>query len=163
MRLRKLENKDAGYMLEWMHDDNVVSNLAGNFASKQLEDCLAFIESSQDTSSDLNLAIVDESDEYMGTVSLKHINQAESFAEFAIAIRATAMGKGFSKYAMQEIIRIGKEDYRLERIYWCVATDNHRAVRFYDKNGYQRVENIPDSLKNLYSKKQLASFYWYQA
>ena len=107
MRLRPLEKKDAPLMLEWMHDADCVENLSANFASKTLEDCLGFIESSKDTSVHLNLAIADDADEYMGTASLKHIDRTASTAEFAIAMRRCAMGKGFSKYGMQRIIEIG--------------------------------------------------------
>lgn len=50
------------------------------------------------------------------------------------------MGKGFSAYGMQEIIRIGFEELGLNLIYWYVAQENSRAIRFYDKNGYKRIE-----------------------
>lgn len=163
MRLRKLMAKDAEHMLEWMHDQDVVKDLSGSFATKQLDDCKRFIEQAQDTNTDLNLAIVDDSDEYMGTVSLKHIDRENSFAEFAIAIRAKAMGHGYSSYGMKEIIRLGHEEYGLATIYWCVGDYNKRAIRFYDKNGYVRTTDVPDGLKTHYSKQQLDNFYWYKA
>ncbi len=163
MRLRKLMEKDAKYMLEWMHDNDVVKDLSGNFATKQLDDCIRFIEQAQDTSEDLNLAVVDDFDEYMGTISLKHIDQANSHAEFAVAIRSKAMGQGFSGYGMKEIIRLGHEQYGLASIYWCVGDYNKRAVKFYDKNGYKRTTDVPAGLKANYSKEQLDNFYWYKA
>ena len=43
----------------------------------------------------IHMAITDDNDEYMGTVSLKNINYIDSFAEFAITVRRTAMGKKF--------------------------------------------------------------------
>ena len=36
MRLRNLELKDATLMLEWMHDENVVGKLKGDFLEKTL-------------------------------------------------------------------------------------------------------------------------------
>ena len=44
MKLRKLEEKDAPLMLEWMHDPEVVADMRTNFADKTLEDCLSFIK-----------------------------------------------------------------------------------------------------------------------
>ena len=105
MRLRKLELKDAPLMLEWMHDETVVKDMQADCSSKTLEDCNHFILSSKDTRKNLHLAIVDENDEYMGTVSLKNIE--EDKAEFAITVRKNAMGKGYSRFGMREIIRIG--------------------------------------------------------
>lgn len=160
MKLRKLELKDAPLMLEWMHDESVVENLAANFGAKTLEDCQAFIAASQKDQENANLAIVDDDDEYMGTVSLKHISQENKNAEFAIAMRTCAMGKGFSKYGMAEIIRIGLEDMGLDEVYWCVSPVNKRAVRFYDKNEYPRVPH--DEIKCVgYTDDQIKEFIWY--
>ena len=137
MNLRKLELKDAPLMLEWMHDETVVKDMQADFSSKTLEDCNIFILSSKDTRKNLHLAIVDENDEYMGTVSLKNIE--EDKAEFAITVRKCAMGKGYSHFGMSEIIRIGFEKMNLSNIYWYVDKNNQRAIKFYDKNGYQRI------------------------
>lgn len=162
MRLRKLEQKDAKYMLEWMHDKSVVHHLNANFAAKGIDDCRKFIEASRNCNADLNMAIVDDDDIYMGTVSLKHIDIQEKTAEFAITIRKSAMGKGYSGYGMKEILRIGFEQLGLDSIVWCVSIENKRAIRFYDKNGYHRIENIPDLYTKYYSQEQQKSLIWYE-
>ena len=162
MNLRNLEIKDAPYMLEWMHDPSVIEYMNANFTEKTIEDCQNFIQYSNNQKKDVNLAIVDENDEYMGTVSLKHIDPREKNAEFAITIRKIAMGKGFSKFGMQEILKLGKEKYQLEKIIWCVSKENSRAVRFYDKSGYERIENIPENILEHYPKNMLPDLLWYQ-
>ena len=93
MKLRELRAKDAQLMLEWMHDPDVVKDLRRDFASKTLEDCLQFIQSSKNSKEDLHCAVVNDDDEYMGTVSLKHIRAGK--AEFGITVRSCAMGKGY--------------------------------------------------------------------
>ena len=105
MKLRKLEQRDAPLMLEWMHDPDVVGHLSTNFAEKTLDDCQRFIAWAKDTREDLHLAVADESDTYMGTVSLKHIHGGT--AEFAITFRACAMGKGYARFGMDAILRKG--------------------------------------------------------
>lgn len=159
MKLRKLEIKDASLMLRWMHDKSVVAHLGANFGEKTIEDCKNFIESSWTDKANLHLAVVDENDEYMGTVSLKHIDQQQGTAEFAITVRAEAMGKGFSRYAMAEMIRLGLEEVRLQKIYWCVSPDNLRAVRFYDKNGYARTTQVPEHISVAYPPEM--KLIWY--
>ena len=139
MELRKLEEKDAELMFEWMHDSSVVEHLQTDFESKTIEDCKAFIkDANNDNTTHLHMAIINDQDEYMGTVSLKNITKND--AEFAITIRKVAMGQGYSRYAMKEIIRIGFEELKLNRIYWCVNPNNKRAIRFYDKGGYMRTD-----------------------
>lgn len=158
MRLRALEKKDVPFMLEWMHNPSIVEFMFANFEDKTSDDCQQFIELSWIDKKNLHMAVVDEADEYMGTVSLKNI--CKDSAEFAIAVREKAMGKGFSKYAMQEIIRIGLEDMKLASIYWYVSSNNKRAIRFYDKNGYKRISS--DELKIWVNiPKYIGSYIWY--
>lgn len=159
MKLRPLEQRDAPLMLEWMHDPDVVYHLSSNFAAKTLADCQRFIVWANETREDIHVAIADEGDAYMGTVSLKHIH--DGTAEFAITVRACAMGKGYSRFGMDAILRRGIEELGLHSIYWCVSRHNARAVRFYDKNGYTRTESVPQSILSAYTPAQNADFIWY--
>jgi RimJ/RimL family protein N-acetyltransferase len=146
MKLRRLEEKDAPWMLEWMHDDSVVHDMGTDFSQKQLADCERFIAHSREEMKDIphaenvHFAIVDAEDTYMGTVSLKDIDHTKRNAEFAITVRKTAMGKGYSRYGMQEILKYGINELDLDCIYWCVNEANQRAVRYYHKNGYTLYE-----------------------
>ena len=167
MRLRKLETKDAQRMLEWMHDKSVVENLRTNFENKTLADCIEFIEKSGTEKESVNLAIVSDDDEYMGTVSLKDIDDEK--AEFAITVRSDAMGKGYSPYAMNEIIQLGFRQLGISEIYWCVDKRNARAVRFYEKNGWKSIDIYSDPLyaylkkKGSYTESQIDHFQWFMA
>lgn len=147
-------------MLEWMHDASVTEKLNTNFMSKTIDDCEDFIKLAQNTEFYMHLAIVDDKDMYMGTVSLKHINDKD--AEFAIVIRTCAMGKGYSTYGMKEIIRIALEELKLSRVFWCVSPENIIAIRFYDKNGYQRFSASGDEKIKGYSKEQIQYYFWYE-
>lgn len=157
MRLRNLEKKDAPLMLEWMHDRSVTERLRADFASKTIEDAEKFIELSKDSSRDLHLAVVSDDDEYMGTVSLKHIDSGS--AEFAITVRSSAMGHGYSWFGMDEIIKKAFQELDLECIYWCVSRDNTRAVRFYDKHNFNEALDIPKYVLNRY--EDMDNLKWY--
>lgn len=159
MKLRALEQRDAPLMLEWMHDESVVHHLGTNFMEKTMDDCRRFIDWAGSTREDLHLAVTDAQDTYMGTVSLKHIHGGT--AEFAITVRSCAMGKGYSRYGMAAILEKGLQELGLEAIYWCVSRHNARAVRFYDKNGYVRTQQVPQSILQAYTPEQNADFIWY--
>lgn len=143
MRLRKLMLKDAPLMLEWMHDESVVRYMQADFQLKTEDDCRKFISDSWEDQDNLHMAIVDNQDVYQGTVSLKHIT--DSSAEFAITIRASAMGKEISHAAMEQMLEVGFTRLHLSNIYWYVSPENARAIRFYDKNGYKRIVS-PENL-----------------
>lgn len=163
MYLRKLETKDAQFMFEWMNDVNVTSWLQKNFADKTISDCEIFVNEARNDKKNLHLAIVNDNDTYMGTVSLKNITDIS--AEFAITIRTEAMGKGYSKYAMSKIIRIGFEEYGLKIIYWYVLAENKRAIRFYDKNGYSKISlfDLKNKIELNGLQTDLNNFIWYYA
>ena len=161
MKLRMLEQKDAPFMLEWMHDDDVVKDHYANFKDKTLDDCKSFIAYSQKSETDLNLAIVSDDDEYLGTVSLKHIDKEGKTAEFAITVRKKTMGTGASAFGMKAILEKGINELGLDKIFWCVNEINARAVRFYDKNGYTRTDAVPSSILDAYTPEQNADFVWY--
>lgn len=157
MYLRRLELKDAPLMLSWMHDKSVVEKLKTNFASKTISDCENFIKASWEDKNNINLAVASDTDEYMGTVSLKHIEN--STAEFAITVRAEAMGKGYSWFGMESIIEKAFNEYGLESVYWCVSRANERAVRFYDKHNFHEALDIPSSVLERYS--DMTDLKWY--
>ena len=75
---------------------------------KTLEDCFEFIKTSSDESDNIHYAIVDDMDNYMGTVSLKNVSNDN--AEFAIVLHSKAIGKGKSpshRIRSRKIIFIG--------------------------------------------------------
>lgn len=163
MNLRKLELKDAPLMLEWMHDEAINSCFEKDFSSMSMTECSNFIEHTWSDKKNVHLAVTDENDVYMGTVSLKNIS--DGWAEFAISMRRKAMGTGIAHDAMDGIIKVGKEEHNLTNIYWNVLRSNIRAIRFYDKNGYKRAND--DELNNIlnmsggYSEELLNKLYWY--
>ena len=156
MHLRELKQEDAPLMLSWMHDQNVVGNMRGNFAAKTIDDCRAFIENSI-TDENIHLAIASDTDEYMGTVSLKNIEDGS--AEFAITVRAEAMGRGYSWFGMEEIIKKAFNELNLESVYWCVSRENIRAVRFYDKHNFHEILDVPERVLGRY--KGIDNLKWY--
>lgn len=161
LRLRILEIKDKFLMFEWMQDENIVEKMHADFKSKTLDDCDKFIRSSWESSDlGLHLAVVDEKDVYQGTVSLKHVHMDTASAEFAIVMRKCAMGNGSAIFAMRSMLDIGRTRLNLKNIYWCVGMDNLRAVRFYDKNGFQRIAAVPDYMISHY--KECRDLLWYE-
>ena len=93
----------------------------------------------------------------MGTVSLKNIEDDE--AEFAIAIRSCAMGKGYSKYAMEKCIQYAFQNMKLKKVYWYVSMNNMRAIRFYEKNGYQLYNGTKE--KGMLGLNNNITYKWY--
>ncbi|MCR4754916.1 MAG: GNAT family N-acetyltransferase [Lachnospiraceae bacterium] len=169
MKLRYLCDKDAPLMLEWMQDKELVKDLHKNFELMNIDNCRAFIQTANyETETDLHMAITDDNDEYMGTVSLKNIDKADRFAEFGIVTRRKVLGTGIAHDAMVDMLRKAYNELGLDRVCWCVSPDNIRALRFYDKNNYRRISIkdypiIYNSLCNdgTYSQADIDNYIWY--
>ena len=159
MKLRNLEIADAPFMLEWMKSPGITQHLNADFSSKTIEDCCSFILFSRNDSNNIHFAITSDKDEYMGTVSLKNVDRANKRAEFAIVVRDIAIGKGYSWFGMQEILRYAFFNLKLKSVYWCVSLNNKRACRFYDKHNFNEMVDIDESFRKRY--KDLNNLKWY--
>lgn len=136
LRLRSLEERDAPYMLEWMHDPETNRLFRANFAAFTEQDVLRFIEDAQTDGKSLHRACADADDEYLGTVSLKNIDRANADAEYAISFRKCARGTGAARFATGEILKIAFEELGIQRVYLNVLVENERANAFYRKCGF---------------------------
>ncbi|WP_165249314.1 GNAT family N-acetyltransferase [Adlercreutzia sp. ZJ141] len=145
--LRSLREEDAPGMLEWMHDPDVADKFRFDFMSMDEADALAFIRSSWDDNESIHLAVVGEDDGYLGTVSLKHVDVAQSCAEYAIAMVARSHGTGVALKATRDILALAFYSLDLHRVYLNVRADNGRALAFYNKAGFVREGAARSSLR----------------
>lgn len=136
MKLRKLEKKDAPFMLEWMHDPEINCNFRFNGFEQTLKSAEQYIEETRKDDKNHHFAIVDEEDQYLGTISLKKIDYKNQKAEYAICLRKEAQGKGFAYLATKKILDYGFIRLGLNRIYLNVLSENKKANRFYQKFGF---------------------------
>lgn len=139
MMLRKLEEKDAEGMLEWMHDSDIQRFLQFPMMSRTKDDVLEFIRTAEIYpfhGKNIHYAVVDESDEYLGTVSLKAVNMEAKNAEFGISFRKKAQGRGIAAQATRELLKKAFEDFGFERVYLCVFASNLKAIKLHEKIGF---------------------------
>lgn len=155
--LRKLEEKDAPFMLEWMHDTAINCNFQYPFSEMTIEKVIAFIENSSNEENK-HFAIVDEKDEYLGTISLKHISMKDRNAEYAIVTRRKSQGTGIAKLATAELLKYAFQELKLHKVYLNVLSENVRAQRFYEKCGFIQEGIAKDAVR---IKESYKSLIWY--
>lgn len=153
VRLRKLQEKDAPFMTEWMHDSEISQYFQKDMERITLEDARKFCREAGGTQhiedgTSVHYAIVEESaDEYLGTISLKEIDLQNRSAEYAVSTRKCAHGKGIAIQATGLILKEGFERLNLHRIYLNVLSENVRAVKFYEKVGFRFEGEFRDSVR----------------
>ncbi len=159
-RLRPLEDKDCNGMLEWMHDPAINYFYTDKIKNATSETVRMFVKSAGELQREgvtYHYAIVDASDEYMGTISLKDIETIKG-AEYAVSMRRACQGKGAASWATQEILRVAFEQLWLNRVYLNVLSDNQHANDFYVKNGF-RYEG--ESKNCIQIGNEIKSLKWY--
>lgn len=159
IHLRKLEEKDVPFMLEWMHDPSIACYFRFDAMSMTEEKCLEYIRTANSDDNSKHFAIADENDEYLGTISLKNIDHEKKEAEYAISTRKKAHGSGAAMIATNEILKIAFEDLGLNRVYLNVLKENGRANAFYQKVGFQFDYCEKQAIKINGEKKKLNWYY----
>lgn len=149
MILRTLKSKDVEGMFEWMHDPTVQQYFQRPMNKQSKCDILSFIESNEidigniksnvlsRDNNDLHFAVVDDYDDYCGTISLKNINFNNLNAEYAISMRKKTHGTGLALEATSELLKVAFIDLGLRKVYLNVLESNKRAVSFYEKVGFR--------------------------
>lgn len=161
MSLRKLKEKDVEGMLEWMHDPVIQKSFRFNTENKKKEDVLNFIRKAEVEPIDgksIHFAIVDENDEYLGTISLKNVDLTSQNAEFAISLRQKAQGKGIGTKATKELLNLAFNKFGLERVYLNVLSENEKAIHLYEKCGFIYEGEFR---KHLFLRGEYRSLKWY--
>lgn len=145
MQLRNLDIADAEGMYAWLSDDKVTSGLNGEYKDCLIQDAKNFIFESAHTSNEVHKAIVTDENDYVGTVSLRFINDPEETAELAIVVQSDFFGKGYAWFGVVSMLKYAFNSLKLHSVYWRVKSDNQRAIRFFQKHGFNSPDmDIPD-------------------
>lgn len=160
MRLRDLNLNDAKGMLNWFNDKIVTDYLHGDYDNLTIEDAKRFITEDSRRKDELHKAITTDEDEYVGTVSLRHIDLTEETAELAIVVQSRYFTKGYAWFAVSEMLKYAFNYLNLRGVYWRTHNKNSRAIHFFDKHGFNRPdEDLPKVIKNRHSNEK--NLVWY--
>lgn len=136
MNLRPLSGKDIPGILEWMQDPELNCYFRFNPDEVSVDSVADFVASSY-SKENKHYAVVDDQDVYLGTISLKNISPGDRNAEYAVSLRKKAIGTGAAEFATRELLRIAFMELGLNKVYLNVLAENVRAIRFYQKMGFE--------------------------
>jgi [ribosomal protein S5]-alanine N-acetyltransferase len=137
--LRPIEREDAPRLQEFINDPDVTRTLEMH-RPMNLQREEEFIASMGQNEKVIVLGIaLRDGDALIGTVSLRLGEAKDRRAEFGISIGAKdAWNQGHGTEATRLIVGYGFETLNLNRIYLRVYEYNARAIRAYEKAGFQR-------------------------
>lgn len=155
--IRELKKGDASGMIEWMTDPEISSCFRYDASKITLASCQKFIKSANDNPNCRHFAIVNNKDEYLGTVSLKNIDYVEGTAEFAIGTRRNVHGIGADATILA--LKVAFEELKLDKVYLNVYSENTRAQKCYLKVGFEFTQKEENAFEKDGISKDLN---WYE-
>ena len=139
VHLAPFRQEDSAILYGWLSDRSYRLESGGfGFVSRQQHD--AWFEGIQ-KSSDGAVALAvrrTEDEKLVGLVQLVNINRTYRNAELRIRLAPTLGGKGYGTQATRLLCEHAFKDINLHRVYLYVRASNGRAVRCYEKVGFQQ-------------------------
>ncbi len=143
IRLEYFERSDFNQLIEWVHDEQLMTNWAGSLFRFPLNEKSLdwYLENSNDLqTSDVLIykAVETATGAVVGHISLGSINRDEGSARISrVLVGNTAKrGSGICGGMMKAILKIGFEELQLHRISLGVYDVNTAAIRCYQKTGF---------------------------
>lgn len=134
---RPLELSDEPVLRRWFNDPDNWRTLERSYPINELRE-REYIEKLYKSPEDVSVGIViREQDRLVGCAGLHGMSIANRAATFGIVIGDREFqSHGFGTEATRLLLRLGFEEYNLNRIQLTVFADNARAVRVYERAGF---------------------------
>lgn len=139
--LRPLEERDMAAFAAGVNDTEVGlrAGYRWPFSVAQTRAWLEHLQESVRKADGFFFAVCELGDDrFVGTTWLKDVNWLDSNAELAIFMDRDHLGAGWGTDAQRTLLKFGFGTLGLERIWLTVDADNARAIRSYEKVGFQR-------------------------
>jgi RimJ/RimL family protein N-acetyltransferase len=140
VRLRALERDDVPTFVRWFNDPEVRHYLAAYLPMSMAQE-ERWLEARLDAKDEFFFvveALVDDVFTPIGTICLVGIDWKNSIANFGTMIgEKTYWGQGLGTEATRVLLRFAFEELNLHRVQLDVYDFNARAIRCYEKAGFQ--------------------------
>lgn len=136
--LRPVEADEATRIVPWFNDPEV-SRFLRRYRPLSVTEEVEFLQKLRGSDTELVLGIaLRETDDLIGTIGLNNIDARNRHAAFGIGIGDKQYwGKGYGTEATGLIIRHAFQTLNLNRLWLHVYEFNTRALRVYEKLGFQ--------------------------
>jgi UDP-4-amino-4,6-dideoxy-N-acetyl-beta-L-altrosamine N-acetyltransferase len=145
-RLRRIERDDIPTFVRWFADPEVREFLLLNRPISIAEEEQWFVQQLQSQNAEL-FAIETNDGIHIGNIGLHDINWLHRAAEMGIVIgHKQYWSKGYGSDAIRTLLRFAFDEMNLHRVQLTVYEDNARAIRAYEKCGFQHEGRLRDAV-----------------
>ncbi|HWI62822.1 MAG TPA: GNAT family protein [Symbiobacteriaceae bacterium] len=141
IRLRRVKpDEDTEDRYRWLNDPDTVRYLGMRPARLSRDEVRKYLEACAASSANIAEFAIETLDGcHIGGTCLREFNHVARSAEFGICIgNEDFRGQGYGTEVTQLIVKIGFEEFNLNRIWLTVNAENAAGVRAYEKAGFLR-------------------------
>lgn len=136
--LRKLDSSDVERIVSMANNPAIADDMSTLPSPFMEQHALELVYRSKNKE-DIVLGVVDgESNGLAGVVTLRDFEPLHEQAELSIWIGQEYWGKGLGSAAIMEMVRVGFEEQKLNRIYAYTMVRNKASQRILEKSGFSR-------------------------
>lgn len=142
IELVPFQEKDFSQLIEWIHDEEILTNWAGSlFRFPLSEESLQWYIKDTNIKYDSDAFVykaVDMAGNTVGHISLGSISWKNRSARITRVLTGgvEGRGKGCCQGMIKAALRVAFNELNLHRVSLGVYQDNHPATRCYEKNGF---------------------------
>lgn len=138
VNLRAMMEADSPHYFRWINDKELVQFNAPFKPVSEAQHDQWFASVGNDPRIVVFSIVENKSDILIGSCSLRHIDLLHQHAELQIRIGEMEYhNRGYGTEAVNLLVEHGFYDLNLSRIYLHVFADNERAIRSYEKCGFE--------------------------
>ncbi len=141
--LRPLAPCDFPEIVKWTKDPEVGHYMDDDGSPETLDDCEEWHRNLCANRHNQRLIITTLDGQPIGDIELDHIAWRNGDAELRIRIgEGNYRGKGYGTESVTTLLDHAFNEMNLSRVYLRVASDNHVAIRCYEKAGFKKEGKI---------------------
>lgn len=145
--LRPMEDRDTGDIIRWRNDDGVRKRFIyqGLFTEESHRN---WVRTMVEPGKVVQMMICEsDTDQAVGSVYIRDIDHTHHKGEYGIFIgEERARGRGVGTAAAKLMLRCGFEELGLHKVFLRVFADNARAIRSYEKAGFEREAYLKEDV-----------------
>jgi len=139
IEFRKPLEKDANEIATWKYDGEY--SFYDNDKTEAKKEWASNIHKEENT-----FVIYNESEELIGNFSFDYDDDGHLM--LGVQMKPSFTGRGMGTEIVQSILNFGREIYRFDKIELLVAKFNKRAIRVYEKLGFNKTEEFIWNVNN---------------
>ena len=149
LRIVSLQLKNVYDLRDWeSYDDPLFRDY--NFPELDDHEVRQWFKTRVELSSSQNFAVVNNCGKTIGLIHIKNIKKILKVASLGIVFDSKYINQGYGTKSLQAVLEYFFESMNMRTLYLDVATHNKRAIRCYEKCGFEKIKKYTiksDSLK----------------